>query len=257
MSWSELMDRAEAKADERRRLAELGAVEKHPAAAWMWWLCLGWVGGHRFYLRKQGWLMLAWLVGTLAILTPLLPNPDTGVLVWFVGVLCWWVLDAFFLPGWIRGFQAAHAAAAEQLAAEDMVEALTIPIMRAARKQGGTLTVPQAAVATGFTFTEVEKCLTEMAKTGYVTIENTDDGNLLFVFGDLPEFDEAEYEQALAEAHALGMADAADALAESAERLEDAGRRARSESRRSSMLRGAVAGLTAFGLHSILDDDEE
>ena len=119
------------------------------------------------------------------------------------------------------------------------------------------MTVPQAAVATGFTFTEVEKCLTEMAKTGYVAIENTDDGNLLFVFGDLPDFDEAEYEQALAEAHALGMADAADALAESAEQLEDAGRRARSESRGSSILRGAVAGLTAFGLHSIFDDDEE
>ncbi len=166
------------------------------------------------------------------------------------------MLDAFLLPGWIRGFQANHSAAAEQLEAEDMVQVLTIPIMRAAQKQGGTLTVPQAVVATGFTFTEVEKCLTEMAKTGYVKIENTDDGNLLFVFGDLPEFDEAEYEEALAEASALAMAEAADALAESAERVEDAERRARSDSRGSSVLRGAVAGLTAFGLHSIFDDDE-
>jgi len=32
MSWSDLMDRVEAKADERRRMAELGAVEKHPPA---------------------------------------------------------------------------------------------------------------------------------------------------------------------------------------------------------------------------------
>ncbi len=52
------------------------------------------------------------------------------------------------------------------------------------------------------------------------------------------------------------MAEAADALAESAERVEDAERRARSDSRGSSVLRGAVAGLTAFGLHSIFDDDE-
>ncbi len=256
MSWSDLMERADAKTEERRRLAELGAVEKHPAAAWMLWLCLGWVGAHRFYLRKHGWLMLAWLVGAMAILTPLLPNPETGPMVWLIGVLCWWVLDAFLLPGWIRGFQANHAAAAEQLEAEDMVQVLTIPIMRAAQKQGGRLTVPQAVVATGFTFTEVEKCLTEMAKTGYVKIENTDDGNLLFVFGDLPEFDEAEYEEALAEASALAMAEAADALAESAERVEDAERRSRSDSRGSSVLRGAVAGLTAFGLHSIFDDDE-
>jgi len=90
-----------------------------------------------------------------------------------------------------------------------------------------------------------------------ITIENTDDGNLLFVFGDLPHFDQADYEQALAEAHAMGMADAADALAESADRMEDAERRSRSDSRGSSILRGAVAGLTAFELHSILDDDDE
>ena len=97
-------------------------------------------------------------------------------MVWLIGVLCWWVLDAFLLPGWIRGFQANYAAAAEQIEAE---------------------------------------------------------------------------------ARALAMAEAADALAESAERVEDAERRARSDSRGSSVLRGAVAGLTAFGLHSIFDDDDE
>lgn len=256
MSFSDLMDRAEAKAEERRRLAELGAVEKLPATAWLWWLALGWVGGHRFYLRKQGWLMLAWLVGALAVLTPLMPNPETGPMVWFIGALCWWVLDAFLIPGWLRGFQVTYAAAAEQLETEDMVEALTVPIMRAAQKQGGTLTVPQGVVATGLTFTEVEKCLMEMSKSGYVTIENTDDGTLLFVFGDLPEFDQDEYEEALAEAQAIAMAEAADAMAESAERIEDAERRSRGESRGSSLLRGAIGGLTALGLHSLFDDDE-
>ena len=71
---------------------------------------------------------------------------------WLVGVLCWWVLDAFLLPGWIRGFQTTFAAASQQLEAEIMVQALTVPILRAAQKQGSTLTVPQCVVATGLTF---------------------------------------------------------------------------------------------------------
>ena len=41
-------------------------------------------------------------------------------------------------------------------------------------------------LATGLPFPDVEKCLTELSTTGYVEIENTEDGSLLFVFGDLP-----------------------------------------------------------------------
>ncbi len=60
-------------------------------------------------------------------------------------------------------------------------------LLRAAQKHGGTLTVTQAVLATGLPFPDVEKCLTELSTTGYVEIENTEDGSLLFVFGDLPE----------------------------------------------------------------------
>ena len=254
MGWSDLMERVEA--IERQRLAQKGAVDKKPAMAWTLWLVLGWLGGHRFYLQKRGWLMLAWFVFGVFVLTPILPG-DTGFMVWFIGAVCWWVADAFFIPQWVREFQTTYADAAQELEAEDMAEALTLPLLRAAQKHGGKLTVTQGVLATGLPFTDVERCLTELSGTGYVEIQNTDDGNLLFAFGDLPEWDPQEQaEIELAEANALALAEAADALELEAELLEEAEKRSHRRSAGSSVVRGAVAGLTAFGLNAILDDDE-
>ena len=258
MGWSDLMERVEAEKVERQRLALKGAVDKNPAMAWTLWLVLGWLGGHRFYLQKRGWLMLAWFVFAGLILSAILPGDTAGPMVWFIGAVCWWVADAFFIPQWIRDFQATYAEATQELEAADMAEALTLPLLRAAQKHGGTLTVTQGVLATGLPFTDVERCLTELSRTGYVEIQNTDDGNLLFAFGDLPEWDSQEQaEIELAEANALALADAAEALELEAELLEEAEKRAHRRSTGSSVVRGAVAGLTAFGLNAIFDDDDE
>lgn len=257
MGWSELMEQVEAETVERERLAEVGVVNKGAGTAWGWWLILGWIGAHRFYLRKRGWLPLLWQAFALSVLVPFLPGENAGPATWFIGTLCLWLADAFFIPGWVRSYQTAYAEAARKLQTEDMAEELTIPLLRAAQKHGGTLTVTQAVLATGLPFTDVERCLTELATTGYVEIENTDDGSLLFVFGDLPEPEPGELEAyAEAEANALALAEVAEAMEHERAELEEAEKRARRGAVGSSAVRGAVSGLAAFGLHALLDDDE-
>ncbi len=257
MGFSDMMAQAQAKQELNARLAPSGVVDKNTQGAWILWLVTGWLGGHRFYLRKHGWLMLIWFFGGIAGLPSIIEDTDLAMTIFTVVLLAWWGIDAFFIPRWLHEFQSAYARAARKLEAEDMAEALTLPFMKAAQKHDGTLTVTQGVLATGLTFTEVEQCLMEMSKSGYVGIENDDDGNLLFVFGDLPELDpDEEAQNALLEARALALDEAADALALEAELLDDAEKRERRRDRGSSVLRGAVAGLTALGLHSILDDDE-
>lgn len=257
MGMADFMETVEAQKAQKRRFAELGVAEKQPGVAWMLWLILGWAGGHRFYLRKQGWLMLAWFFAGSIVLASILPG-DTGLNIWGIGVLAWLVVDAFFIPGWVRDFQRAYAKAERKLEAEDMIEMLTLPLTRAAQKHGGTLTVAQGVLETGLTFTQIEQCLMEMSKTGYVGIENADDGNLQFVFGDLPEYDEDEArQQAELEAQAFALQEASEMLNEQAEQLERAERRSET---RSAAKTGIAAGIAMFGARALLgevfDDDE-
>ena len=49
---------------------------------------------------------------------------------------------------------------------------LTVKLIEAAERNGGTLTVTQGVKATGVSFAEVEKSLKEMLKSGYVRIDN-------------------------------------------------------------------------------------
>ncbi len=65
---------------------EVESRKKSVAAVWLLWLFLGIVGGHRFYLGRIGtgiaMLLLGWL--TLGI---------------------WWIVDAFLVPGMLRANQ--------------------------------------------------------------------------------------------------------------------------------------------------------
>lgn len=95
----------------------------------------------------------------------------------------------------------------------------------------------------------------EMSASGYVQIENADDGSLVFDFGDLPEYDEDEAVQdALAEGHAM-------ATLEMAEALEEADKEQRRANTRSAAKQGLVAGAAMFGaralLGGILGDDAD
>ena len=49
-------------------------------------------------------------------------------------------------------------------------------LLAAAQNHGGKLTVTRGVLATGFTFVEIEQCLTELSKTGSVEIENDSKG---------------------------------------------------------------------------------
>lgn len=252
MGLTEMAARAELEKERKARLAELGGVEKTAPAAWLAWLVTGWIGGHRFYLRKHGALMLAWFVLGIVILEV---GSDTLAWVWFASVLAWWVLDAFLIPHWLDDFKRPYERALKKLEREELTEAMTLPLMRAAQKHGGSLTVAQGVLATGLTLVQVEQCLMEMSASGYVQIENADDGNLIFDFGDMPEYDEDEaVQEALAEGHAM-------ATLEMAEALEEAEKEQRREGTRSAVKHGLVAGAAMFGARALLgevfDDDDE
>ena len=135
-----------------------------------------------------------------------------------------------------------------------LAQEATLPLTRAAQKHGGTLTVAQAVLATGLNFVEAEKCLLELVKTGYVRVENTEDGNLLFDFGELPEYDEEEAARHEEEEAQVAAAYQMEEMMEEAERAE---RRAEN---RTLAKRGLFAGAVMFGARMLFgdafDDDE-
>ncbi len=202
--------------------------------------------------------MAAWLVLGLvpvAILESTATLPEglpAGI--WFFGILLGWFVDGFRMDRWTRELQKIRDEADNKLELENMVEALTLPLMRAAQKHGGKLTVAEGVLATGLSITEAEAVLMEMAKTGYVRIENTDRGDLLFDFGDLPEYDEAEaaYEAEMG-ARELAVEDAGLMVEEE---REQAARDQRSAALKGGMAAGvASVGVSAL-LGALLGDDE-
>ena len=123
-------------------------------------------------------------------------------------------MDAAFIGKWTGSFQSEYSEAERELLVEDTAKELTVPFLRAAQRHGGKLTVTQASLATGLGLEEAEMCLVEMSRSGHVDIENTDDGNLIFCFGDLPEFD---MEEGLRESHLEGQALAMEEMQEALE----------------------------------------
>ena len=213
---------------------------KRSSVAWGWWMTLGWMGAHRFYLEERGALMMAWFVVGLIVAAAL---EGTGTVpaataFWFGSVLLWWSIDALLIPRWTRELQVAYADVAQQLEAESMVEVLTLPLMRAAQKHGGKLTVTEGVLATGLTITQIEATLMEMAKTGYV----------------LPEYDEDEaMREAELEARELAVEEAAMMVEEEREQAV--------RGQRSAALKGGLAaGVAAVGVRALmgglLGDDE-
>ena len=146
MGLAEMAERAEMEKVRKARLADLGGIEKTSTAAWLAWLVTGWVGGHRFYLRKHGAVMLAWFVLGMVVITV---GSDMLAGVWFASVLAWWVIDAFLIPHWLGDFKRPYERALKKLEQEELAEAMTLPLMRAAQKHGGSLTVGQGVLATG------------------------------------------------------------------------------------------------------------
>ena len=64
---------------------EVETRKKGTASTWLLWLFLGEFGAHRFYLGR---------IGT-----------GIGMLLTFGGLLIWWVIDIFLIPGMLRANQ--------------------------------------------------------------------------------------------------------------------------------------------------------
>jgi TM2 domain-containing membrane protein YozV len=159
--------------------------------AFVLWLacCFGVFGIHRFYLGKVG----------------------TGVLYLFTFGLfgIGQFIDLLLIPGMVRkkngqqrlqGLQhgvvrylppaGAPSIPRSGLAEVDGVETMRMKLLNAAAKHGGRLTVTQGVMETGKSFREVENALDQMAKSGYVDIDNEPQtGVVVYVFNQLVDLD--------------------------------------------------------------------
>ena len=135
---------------------------------------IGLAGLHRFYTDK----------------------PISGLVWLFTAGLCGigQLVDAFFIPGQIAAanarlsLQAPASAPPPQLPAPRRIskaDAMRIALCRAAKDNGGVLTVTDAVMVTGHPHEEVEKALDEMARRRWVDIDNhPDSGVIIYRFLD-------------------------------------------------------------------------
>lgn len=74
----------------------------------------------------------------------------------------------------------------EQVFAGDRLNRLMLELLQAAEKRGGTLSVTQGVMDTGYSFSDVESTLRDMAKTGYIATHNDPvSGTVMFDFIEL------------------------------------------------------------------------
>lgn len=78
-----------------RRMMEYDAMSKTPVLAYILWFFLGFLGAHRLYSDRVLSGLLQLVVHGIGWLT-------TPILIGWVFIAIWWVIDAFLIPGWIR-----------------------------------------------------------------------------------------------------------------------------------------------------------
>lgn len=86
--------------DPTTRMMRYDAAKKSAVVAYLLWFFLGWLGAHRFYLRRylSGLIMFAlWAVGTLLTVV------FVGYIVLAVPVFVW-LVDLFLIPGMVQRF---------------------------------------------------------------------------------------------------------------------------------------------------------
>ncbi len=171
---------------------ELDGPNSKGVAFAMWLACVfGFCGIHRFYLGRPGtgilYLLTFGLFGVgqlvdLIRLPRMVAEENTKAA----------ALRALSEKRALRAMQIRHQlpparpAQPAQLTAPDTPETFRIKLVQAAAKRGGKLTVTEGVMATGKGFKEVEEELDEMAKSGYVGIDNdSKSGAVVYTFGQL------------------------------------------------------------------------
>ncbi len=71
-------------------MMEFEANKKSVGVAYLFWLFLGFVGGHRFYLKRKGSAIVMLIISLFALMT----ESGIGVI-----ILIWWLIDAFLITG--------------------------------------------------------------------------------------------------------------------------------------------------------------
>jgi TM2 domain-containing membrane protein YozV len=128
----------------------------------------------------------------------------TTGLIWFFTLGLFGVgqfVDVFFVPGMAEDHQLKRLkdqygddiydllnqpVASTQTLRQPTREEKMVKLLKAAKKNQGQLSVTQAVLDTGFGFEEVEQLLSDMAKSGYVAIDNhPQTGIVLYRFDEL------------------------------------------------------------------------
>ena len=133
---------------------------------WAGWL-IGLSGLHRLYNGKIGtgllWLFTGGLLGIGQVvdllLIPSMVDEQNANIRAKLGV-----------SG--TGVPTYHQGSIAQVLVKQNPEQLMVKLLKAAYAKGGKLSVTQGVMATGASFAEVEATLTELLKTGYVSVDN-------------------------------------------------------------------------------------
>ena len=123
---------------------------------------LGLAGVHRIYLGKYG-------TGIIWMLTFGLFGVGQFVDLFRMKSL---IMDANIREGYLPHPRYARQLGSPEPRSGQPQPTLTQQLLRAARANGGTLSVTQGVAATGLTFKEVEEELTEMLVSGYIDVDN-------------------------------------------------------------------------------------
>lgn len=93
-----------------RTMMEYDAQKYSAVISYILWFFLGFLGAHRFYLRRVGSGLLQMALHGVGWLTAPIIIGWLFLALWAI----WWVIDALLIPGWIRE---GNTAIARRLAA--------------------------------------------------------------------------------------------------------------------------------------------
>ena len=125
-----------------------------------------------------------WVATALSLMVPGLGQVYNGKII-KGGII---FLTSFLVIPYLYGIYDAYRDAGGEMprAPKLLTESLEVRLTREAARRGGEISVTEGVVATGRSFGDIEACLDDMCKRGYVEIGNrSDSGVVVYRFGQL------------------------------------------------------------------------